>query len=72
MKYSFLLLACLAFVAALLGFGVLSGLAATVCRLLFLALFVLTAFLLFRASRVRKPVPSTFAASFKTEQEKTG
>jgi uncharacterized membrane protein YfcA len=69
MKYSVLLLALAAFATAVLGFGLLSDLAATICRVLFLALFVLTAFVLFRSSRVRRAVPGTFATSFKSEPE---
>jgi uncharacterized membrane protein YtjA (UPF0391 family) len=67
MKYSVLLLALLSFLAAIFGFGLLSGVPAIVCRILFVTSFTLAGVILFRASRVRKPVPSSFAASFKTE-----
>ena len=67
MKYGFWLLAFLALIAATLGFGLFSGLPATVCRILFVLLFILAGVVLFRPTRLRKPVPSSFAASFKPE-----
>jgi len=67
MKYYFPLLGSLGFIVAVLGFGVLSGVAATICRILFVVLFIAAGIVLYRSSRVRKPVPSSFAASFKTE-----
>jgi uncharacterized membrane protein YtjA (UPF0391 family) len=69
MKYSLLTLFPVSLVAALLGFTFLSGTPATVCRVLFMALFILGCILAFWSRRAHKSVYSTFASSFKNDPE---
>ena len=68
MKYSLLCLTAFVFVlAALCGFLFLKGTAAIIFQILLAGVIMLTAGVLVRARRVKKPVPSSFAASFQSD-----
>jgi hypothetical protein len=67
MKYLFLLSIGLSFVAAILGFAILTGTAAAVFKYSFFGLFIVGMVLMFLRPKVVKPVPSSFAASFPAE-----
>jgi len=66
-KYSSLLFAVVSFITAILGFGILSGSAATVFRILFMVSFIMMVLGLLPLRKVKKPVRSSFATSFQTE-----
>jgi uncharacterized membrane protein YtjA (UPF0391 family) len=68
MKIYPLLFLILAFVAATLGFAVLSGTVATVMQVAFMALFLAFVFALAHGRRVQKPTRGSFATSFKESE----
>jgi uncharacterized membrane protein YtjA (UPF0391 family) len=69
MKYLFFLCLGLSFIAALLGFGLLTGAAAAVFKCSFFGLFVAAMTIMARRRKAAKPVPSSYAASFPAEPE---
>jgi uncharacterized membrane protein YtjA (UPF0391 family) len=69
MKYYVAVFTVISFTTAVLGFGILSGPAALVCRIVFIGSFIGATFCLARIPRVRKPVHSSFAASFKPQSQ---
>ena len=67
MKYYSLLFLALSFIAATLGFGLLTGTPAFIARAFFVAFFVLFALALVRRKKVKRPVRGSFATSFQSE-----
>jgi hypothetical protein len=66
-KHFSIALAALAVICAVLGFIVLAGALAMIFQILFVGLFFTASLFVIRAVRVKKPVRSSFAASFRSE-----
>jgi|KBSSwiStaDraftv2_1062776.scaffolds.fasta_scaffold496829_2 uncharacterized membrane protein YtjA (UPF0391 family) len=67
MKNLALILSALSFVAGVFGFLILAGAAATLLRILFVILMVVSIVARVRTKKILKPVPGTFATSFQSE-----
>jgi uncharacterized membrane protein YfcA len=69
MKFLFFLWLGLSFLAALLGFALLAGLAAAIFKCLFFGLFISAMVLMLWPRKSARSTPSTFAASFPSDSE---
>jgi uncharacterized membrane protein YtjA (UPF0391 family) len=57
----------LAVICGVFGFSILNGALATIFQILFVGFFIMAILFMIRSMRVKKPVRSSFAASFRSE-----
>jgi len=67
MRHCFWFFLPLSVIAAVLGFGILSGTAAVIFEMLFVGLFVVSMFALIRGKKIRRSSRGSFASSFQSE-----